>query len=329
MNSTIIYKYLSGLTTEEENRELLVWLNASAENKAEFFDIKALWNAQSLLVEDDAESVDASLSCLNRRIDAFSGKDSMPAGSRRRMIIRLMSAAAIFLVLLVGAYFVVDRGLNLRFEAADTVTVYTNSIAGDSVKIVCLPDGTTVWLSSNTTLTCPNELGDGLRVVYLSGEAFFEVKSDPEHPFIVKTEAYDVRVLGTSFSVDSRPSEEMTETVLMSGSVQIEEPNGKSLATLRPGQQALFEKDTKKMQIRTVDANALTSWRFGLISLTEVTIQEILDCLEDTYSVKIKMNASQIKDRSYNFSFKRSKGVRSALDQLSFITGISTEILPE
>lgn len=329
MDSTIIYKYLSGLTTDSENRELLAWLNASAENKAEFFEMKAIWNAQSVFAQDAAKATGISLGRLNKRIDALSGKGSVQKAKRRRIVVRFMSAAAILLLFLVGGYYVAERGFNLHLIAGSSTIEYTNNHAGDSVLVVDLPDGTKVWLSSNTTLTCPKALEGSRRIVHLSGQAFFEVKNNPDRPFIVKTEACNVRVLGTSFSVGNRPSEEVAETVLMSGSVQIEEPDGETVATLRAGQQALFAKNTKKIEIRSVDANSLTSWRFGLISLTDVTIRDILNCLEELYGVKIKMNVSQIENRNYNFSFKRSKGARSALDQLSFITGVSAEILPQ
>lgn len=68
MNNTILYKYLSGLVTESEERELLAWLNYSQDNRKEFFELKAIWAAQRMMdgkkMEEDA---DKSLEKLNRR----------------------------------------------------------------------------------------------------------------------------------------------------------------------------------------------------------------------------------------------------------------------
>lgn len=327
MNNTILYKYLSGLATEGEERELLAWLNHSPENRKEFFELKAIWAAQRVIgrkkVEED---VDKSLKKLNRRIDNSQGRVHP---QKRKHLYRTMGVvAALFLVVVYVSYFVVGGTMNLPYAENELVTVYTNTEDVHSVRTVLLPDSSVVWLSYDAILTCPDKFRGDQRVVSLTGEAFFEVKKDTDHPFIVKTGAYEIKVLGTSFSVNTHAAEGKEETILMNGSVQIQEPDGRSLAMLRPGQQALYSKKSEQIEIRSVDANTLTSWRFGLVSLTEVSIQDILHCLEETYSVKIKMNSSPINDHSYNFSFKRSKGIQSALDQLCFITGISAEILP-
>lgn len=327
MNNTILYKYLSGLVTESEERELLAWLNYSQDNRKEFFELKAIWAAQRMMdgkkMEEDA---DKSLEKLNRRIN--NSQRQVHLQKRKHLYRTLGAVAALFLVVVYITYFVVGGTINFPYAENELAVVYTNKEDLHSVRTVLLPDSSVVWLSYNATLTCPDKFRGDQRIVSLTGEAFFEVKKNTDHPFIVKTNAYEIKVLGTSFSVNTHAAEGREETILMNGSVQIQEPDGRSLAMLRPGQQALYSKNSENIEIRSVDANALTSWRFGLVSLTEVSIQEILHCLEETYDVKIKMNSSPINNHSYNFSFKRSKGIQSALDQLCFITGISAEILP-
>lgn len=327
MNNAILYKYLSGLATESEERELLVWLNHSPDNRKEFFELKAIWVAQRVMDgKKMEEDIDKSLEKLNHRIN-ISQRQVHP--QKRKHLYRTMgTVAALFLVVVYITYFVVGGTINFPYVENELAVVYTNKEDVHSVRTVLLPDSSVVWLSYNATLTCPDKFRGDQRIVSLTGEAFFEVKKNTDHPFIVKTGAYEIKVLGTSFSVNTHAAEGKEETILMNGSVQIQEPDGRSLAMLRPGQQALYSKNSEKIEIRSVDANALTSWRFGLVSLTEVSIQDILHCLEETYDVKIKMNSSPINDHSYNFSFKRSKGIQPALNQLCFITGISAEILP-
>lgn len=330
MNNTILYNYLSGLATESEERELLVWLNHSPDNRKEFFELKAIWVAQRMMDgKKMEEDTDKSLEKLNRRIDHYQRPiDPKKRQQLYRLYRNIAAVAALFLVVVYVSYFVVGGTMNLPYAEDELAVVYTNTEDVHSVRTVLLPDSSVVWLSYDAILTCPDTFRGDQRVVSLTGEAFFEVKKDTDHPFIVKTGAYEIKVLGTSFSVNTHAAEGKEETILMNGSVQIQERNGRNLAMLRPGQQALYSKNSEKIEIRFVDANTLTSWRFGLVSLTEVSIQDILHCLEETYDVKIKMNSSPINDHSYNFSFKRSKGIQPALDQLCFITGISAEILP-
>jgi transmembrane sensor len=91
--------------------------------------------------------------------------------------------------------------------------------AGQRVQLV-LADGTKVWLNSKTTFTYPAALSaDKNREVTLNGEAYFEVKKDAEHPFLVKTNTYDIQVFGTTFNVYAYDNADYFETSLINGSV--------------------------------------------------------------------------------------------------------------
>lgn len=322
MNETILYKYLSGTATEKEKEEILDWIKDSQENQIAFFEMKAVWNSKHIY-NNEKHDVIHSLDQLNRRIDQIAGWKRMYT---RRFIKKLgiVATAAIVLLAISFSFLFTHKKANIQAP----IYVYKNGANDNSIKTIFLADGATVWLGSNTTLTCPTTFDGDTREIQLEGEAFFEVSKDPEHPFIVKTENNLIKVLGTSFSVHSRPVDNICETILMSGSVLLSEKNGKEIATLQPGQQALYSKETKSVEINEVDANTLTSWRFGLISLSEVSISEILQCLENTYNIHIKMDTHLLKDRKYNFSFKYSKEPKEALNQLSYITGISAEIIP-
>lgn len=320
MDETIIYKYLSQKTTPEEERELLEWINESPANKELFFEIKMIWASRHTLPRDEKEEevLNISLEKLNNRIDQALNKRRSHV--YRKIRIWASIAAVIGLGLLSYVFF---------YAKPDKVEhiVYTNEFA-DSVKTVILADGTSVWLRSNTTLTCPAAFYGGIREVEIDGEAFFDVRKDEATPFIVKTDKKLIKVLGTSFSINTRASGDLIETILMSGSVQLQRIGGESLTVLQPSQQALYSRKTKTLEINDVDANVLTSWRYGLISLSDVSIQTIVQCIEDTYNVKVSMDTVQLRNRKYNFSFKKSKGINAALKQLTFMTGCEAEVAP-
>ena len=115
-----------------------------------------------------------------------------------------------------------DRTIEL--EEADGTTIVTDSAgidysaitAKDTAEIrnivqtltgmeytLTLSDGTKVFLNAETKLKFPTIFKGDQRVVELEGEAYFEVRKDEAHPFIVKTVSMNVRVLGTSFNVRS------------------------------------------------------------------------------------------------------------------------------
>lgn len=321
MEETVIYKYLSGATTGEEEAELLNWLHESPENQAYFYELKAIWHARQQTVFANESNLNDSLERMNNRIRLSVEQNK----KKRNLFIRWSSVAAVFLLLIgISVLFLINKNVQ---DVEVPLCVYANGANADSVRVVTLVDGTEVWLAANTTLSCPEVFSGDERKVYLDGTAFFDVTKDPQHPFVVRTDIMEIKVLGTSFSVNSHTSGNQGETILMTGSVQLKHLGNKQVVTLFPGQQALYSKETSGIEIHEVDANTLTSWRFGIISLIEVTASEIIQKLEEIYHVKIKMDTSSIKDHKYNFSFKRANSLEKVLEQFSCVTGTTLEIV--
>lgn len=318
MKDSIIHNYLSGDATEEEMTQLRDWLKESPGNRSFFYDLKAIWNARHAYQTIDKATIDHSLSRMNARIDRIS---HTKRPTIRKYGVRYGSIAAIALLCIAISYsYFYKRETHPRKETS--FHTFANLSDAYTIETVHLPDGTTVWLHTNTRLTAPATFDEDKRIVTLEGEAFFEVKQDAKHPFIVRTNAYEVQVIGTSFNVNTRKRIGVSETILMTGSVRLQDKQGTSLAVLRPGQQALYTKKNKKIEIHEVDANALTAWRYGLISLTNVTADEIRQCLEEIYDTPIPLDISSLKGCRYNFSFKRSHKLDTILEQFIYITGI-------
>lgn len=320
MEEKILYKYLTRETTLEEERELLEWLKASPENRKIFFGIKAVWETRHCCSGDTCkqrERLNRSLKQLNNRIDSLSKKKGRPLCKR----LLYGSVAAIAAIGLISYLFCHPELIRSKQEY-----ITCSNSAADTVMTVVLPDGTHVWIRENSTLYYPPRFKENLREVGLEGEAFFDVPEDSSLPFIVKTDACSIEVLGTSFSVKTHPSGDKIEAILMTGSIRLQGTDGKGLAVLHPGQQALYTRTNQTVEINEVDANSLTSWRYGLVSLSEVSLSAIIQCLENTYGINVKMDTVFLKDRRYNFSFKVADGPQKALEQLSLMTGIAAGI---
>lgn len=323
MDETIIYRYLSGTATEEEKMQLLNWLKASPENKSVFFDMKAIWCAKNSLSQNKTipRQLEDSLGAINRRLDRFTPLKEKPVRYRLSWT-RWIAAAVILLATFVSIKFLYDSpGIS---RPADIV--YIND-SPDSVKKLFLPDGTLVWLNTGSCLTYPSEFVEDHRLVKLQGEAFFEVTKDASHPFVVETKTVMVKVLGTSFCITTSKDGESCKTTLQTGSVQLLRTDGSKLAVLSPGQQAICSEGSDKIEVRNVNVDEYISWRFDLITMAEVSISSIINRLEETYGVSIKMDTTLIKDRQYNFSFLKLKGVSDALSRLSCMTGIPADTI--
>ncbi|MCD8041563.1 MAG: FecR domain-containing protein [Tannerellaceae bacterium] len=260
---------------------------------------------------------------INNRIDQTASSPNLVVSlwNYRRYI------AAVALILIVSGVFYYLSVPSMHTESRMVYVVEMNQ-SKDSVKTVILPDGSQVWLSNNTTLKYPSGFADESRRVELSGKAFFQVEHDPGRPFTVCTENNVVEVLGTAFSVNTEYAGQITETILLNGTVRIKRQGGDSGVILHPGQQALYDSGTRSLEINEVDAATLTAWRLGIISLHAASVCSIVELLEELYAVRLEINMESLKEKRYNFSFKPTKGIEAAIGQLQLITGKQINILP-
>jgi len=138
---------------------------------------------------------------------------------------------------------------------------------------ITLADGTVVWLNAASSLTFPAAFTGKERQVTLSGEAYFEVATDPSRPFSVKVGDMQVKVLGTHFNIMAYNDEQSVNTTLLQGAVKIQSTTGEAL--LKPGQQAKMD-HAGKVQVVHADLDAVIAWKNGLFSFNNASIEEVM-----------------------------------------------------
>lgn len=316
MNEIILFKYLEGKASNEEKLQIHAWLQAAEGNRLYLAQLKAIWEGRSLTNQaNNKERAEKSLARLNRRLDAL----KVPIYQTKHIYYRL-AAVAVVLLLLMASYGIWQKQRPVPSCHKNWIT-YVHSAAENDIVTFRLPDSSQVWLDKGTTLQYPLHFNGTLREVQVEGTAFFEVKKDPEHPFIVHTPGCMIKVLGTAFSIHSTAPDQAAETILMNGSVQLLHLSGQPLAQLLPGQQAVYLPDKETVDICDVDAQKLTAWRFGLVTLSNASAGEIVRTLEEAYSIRIAMDTVSLQGRLYNFTFKRAHTPETTLSGLSYITG--------
>lgn len=158
---------------------------------------------------------------------------------------------------------------------------------------ILLPDGTQVFLNAGSRLVYPTFFADNVREVFLVGEAYFDVKQNKEKPFVVQTNDIRVRVLGTQFNVSAYPSDNIIETLLVSGRVRLQQNNATifSEATeLSPGQLATFSKSERTTQLTNVDIDNYTLWKENLLRFESTDLSRVVKKLERFYNIRFKYN---------------------------------------
>ena len=175
------------------------------------------------------------------------------------------------------------------------------TVSSNQKKQVILPDGSQVWINSNSVLSYPQSFKGKLREVNLSGEAYFDIKHDINKPFIVRTGKVVTTVLGTAFNIKEDKSLHTIVVTVTRGKVKV--ANGPDqLAILKPNQQVIFNiPDNKAIQAET-DSQKAIAWQQTDLLFEDITFEQAAFKLEQRFKVKISFENQKIKDCRFSGS---------------------------
>lgn len=187
-----------------------------------------------------------------------------------------------------------------------------------------LSDGTRVWLNSVSQLRYPVQFTGKERKVYLSGEAYFDVKTDSLRPFVVESGGMNVRVYGTEFNVMAYRDEKL-RTTLVQGKVGIKVDGEKELL-LRPGQMAEYDAQTKHLEVQEVNTYLYTAWKEGTFAFKDETIEEIMGRLSRWYDLNVFYANEEVKKQLYDGIIPQVKDFEDVLRMIEGTATIHFEI---
>lgn len=183
-----------------------------------------------------------------------------------------------------------------------------------------LPDGSHVWLNSDSRISFPKAFTGPHRRIYVEGEVYFEVVRDEGRPFVVETRGMKTTVLGTSFNVYSYHDEPFSHTTLISGSVRVD--CGGRQEILQPGRQAVFDAATGSISVREVDTWQALSWRHGIIDMDKRTLEEVAATLARLYDVRFEFRDAAAAQIRYRGNITRSDDIDDVLHSLSAVSPV-------
>jgi len=190
----------------------------------------------------------------------------------------------------------------------------------DSEFWMTFEDGTRVHLNYNTTLKYPPHFTSNSRTVYLDGEAYFEVESDKEHPFIVKTSHTSIRVTGTSFNVRAYADEDTESTTLISGTVRIN--SGNEEFELVPNQHYTYNKNTGTNTVANVNTDLYTSWESGSFIFLNVPLENVMSYLSKWYGFQYSFEdeaAKQVRIGAYLNRYANMNPIIDMITELNLV----------
>lgn len=236
----------------------------------------------------------------------------------RRLYYSALAAAA-SVALLVSAWFVYDKNTRnteggqfvyqelVKKAETPLLEVYNEK---DKPQLVILSDKSSVLLQKGSRLSYPKSFDSvAKRVVYLSGEAFFEVEKNPEKPFVVYANELVTKVLGTSFNVKAYSYDKNVIVTVKTGKVTV--ASNKGIETkeafssrntegviLTPNQQIVFNRNDAqilKSLVQTPALQELPAIQKISFEFDDTPVSKVFELLEKAYSVDIVYDEDLLK----------------------------------
>ena len=245
---------------------------------------------------------------------------------KRRLYTWIRNAAAILLlpVLILSGYFYYSQQADQEIVSS----IQMETVAANGVQTrISLSDGSEVWLNSGSTLSYPEHFTTAHREVFLSGEAYFKVKSDPDHRFDVKThDGICVSAYGTEFNVKAYTDDAHVKATLAQGVIEMEQKELKLSKKLTPGEQAVFVRDVQEMYTEKVNLQAEISWKEGKMVFRRTAMEEVARSLSRKFNVDIVLEGKDIMKYTYSATFT-DESLEEILELLAQTAPITYEIL--
>jgi transmembrane sensor len=316
----IIINYLSGCSTDADNRKLQEWLDTSPRHRRIFDEYQDIWQSslkyQGTVRYNQETAWPGIEKQLYTKPSVFTKKNFISSRTFLKIAVS---------ILFIG--FISTSILFFSKKTADEKKLSTFSeyyVPLGSRSRIILPDGSTVWLNAGSKLRYNPDFNVKTRTVYLSGEGYFDVSKDKNKPFEISTRQALVKVLGTAFNVKAYPDENYVETTVERGKVQVfdqnrnEKQNLTSAFTLYPKQKLKInwhQPDKKTHQganpnnkpdmvstvmnhhelEENVNTQLYTSWKDERWIIKSETLQDLAVKIERRYNVTMTFKEKELK----------------------------------
>lgn len=165
-----------------------------------------------------------------------------------------------------------------------------------------LPDGSTVWLNAGTRIKFPIQFLQPSRKVFIEGEAYFEIESDKEHPFIVVTDELEVVATGTKFNVEAYKKDTSVAVTLLDGIVDVS-IDEKSFLNMQPSQRVSYSKNSKTYQLSNTETYKWVAWKDGVLAFRDDRLDYIFKKIGLMYNIDIEVKDASIASYLFRATF--------------------------
>lgn len=323
IDDEFLVRFIFRMTNDAENELVLKWLKEDDANASRLSRLVARSACYGPLFSD-TESLNKGASKLIARM------------KRRRLRPIVWKVAAI----VVGVAILAAAGLMMlqpgEITSAPLASYNAKKAVCDTIESpkgvvtpLTLSDGTHVWLAPLSKLVFPSSFDGDVRKVYLTGQAYFEVKHSSSSKFIVRTPNSEIKVLGTKFNVLSYSSASKEEVTLLHGSVEVgytaSKTQSKSIM-LTPNQKVSYSIVRDSYEVVDADANTDLAWKSNRIAFKNETFAEICKKIEITKDKVIVLEDNELSRKRFTGSFT-NESLEQMLNSFKIIVPFNYKIV--
>lgn len=299
----LITKVLGGEASPEEIQQLDAWKAADPENQSTYDDFASTWDLTEIPSEIASIDVDMEWASFQSSIKDASQEEiksdpkviempSSPEEEEKGGFSILRIAAAIVLIIGLGAVFMLNTSSSEQIVASNDIVLQQ------------LPDGSSIALNRTSVIEYQDEFNQKERKVTLKGEAHFEVKHNPNKPFIVETEAITVTVLGTDFVVRTFDNDNNVEVIVNTGRVSVKNNVTGEEVILTAGERVDFTKKEASLEKEVNEDENFLSWKTKKFKFRDKSLKRIINKLNRAYGTNIIIQDKQLKKCRMSVQFE-------------------------
>ncbi len=298
---------LTGELSPDELQEFNALLAGNANYCAEYESLRTYWQHD----EQPQNNIAGIFENIKRRTDIHEREEQEKVKiyqlKKHNTWLRGVAAAVAVLLLSFGAY----KLINKNTSAASYAALKQLHTPSRTTSHLILADGTQVTLNSETSIKYPATFDGKTREVYLNGEAYFDVKHDAQHPFIVHTSKFNIKVLGTAFNIKSYDNDAVKEATLIRGSIRVTFPNKPNTAVmLKPTDKLVMQNDkvqlTKQTYYNEPGGDIVeTAWLYNKLSFKNEPFDQLANTLSRRFGTAIKFDNNNLKNFTFTGEFDK------------------------
>lgn len=304
INSEILDRYFNNQTTDSENLVVQKWLlNRDNDTEIKIY-LNNFWEKMDISNESAIFDKEHMLDKIHHTINIKPGTNNVKKSGKRSINMFWYKVAAIIMLPLLifnVAYF------GIKSFKAKELSWQTIEVSPGTKSKFTLPDGTLVWINSNSRISFPIQFIGNERLVKLSGEAYFEVASNKNKPFKVRAANAEIVALGTKFNIKAYSDENILYATLIEGKISVEaycNNNNSKLKILSPNETARVQKNLDNIEVEETESKVALAWLNNKLVFKNSKLVDILPRLSRWYNAEFVIADKEIEDLTYTITLK-------------------------